>query len=70
MASKTEMTDQEVLKAFRHAGMQASYHWADDSTSEWGHARYQEDLARAIFANHPELQDQMKLIAKDFLWKL
>lgn len=55
---------------FKRAGMDASYHYADDSTKEWGLARKAEREALRLFDAHPEHQDEMREVAKGFLWSL
>ena len=59
-----------VLEDFKRLGDKASFHFADDSTKEWGLAKVSERSATDLFDAHPELQDEMKEIAKRFLWKL
>ena len=61
---------EDVLEMFKFRGNQASFHYADDSGSEWGEGAAQERAARALFAEHEGLQAEMRDIAKGFLWKL
>jgi hypothetical protein len=60
----------DILNTFNDKGRQASFHYADDSGKEWGHAKRLETDCRRLFAEHPELQDEMTKIAKGFLWTL
>ena len=60
----------QILEEFEHLGISASFHFADDSCKEWGTARKQEAKAIALFRDNPELQDEMREIAKGFLWTL
>jgi len=59
-----------VLDKFTQLGQQASYHYAADRTSEWRLGTPLEAEAVALFDAHPELQAQMREIAKGFLWPL
>ena len=61
---------EKVLADFEHHGKTASYHYADDTTSEWGVARRAECRALALFDGNVMLQDEMREIAKGFLWSL
>lgn len=62
--------DMTPLEAFEKAGMNASYHYADDSGKEWRLGRDEQSKAEEIFAANPELQEQMKAIATKFLWSM
>ncbi len=59
-----------TLEDFKKAGMTASYHFADDTTKEWGLAKKEEAEALRIFDENPALQPEMREIAKGFLWSL
>ena len=59
-----------VLTEFESLGKSASYHYADDSGKEWGAAKRSERAAMILFHDHPELQEEMKEIARGFLWSL
>lgn len=59
-----------ILEDFKSAGMQASFHYADDSGKEWGRARTLQNEAMQMYRDNPDLQDEMKTIAKGFLWSL
>lgn len=58
------------LEAFKKAGLQASYHFADDSGGEFRMGMDQQKRAEEIFETNPDLQEQMREIAKTFLWSL
>lgn len=62
------MTDEEILEAFKEAGMQASYHYADDSCKEWDLGFKYSQKAQGLAKEHPHLIPQMREIAKKFLW--
>lgn len=62
---------EDTLAEFKKLGMQASYHYADDSTKEWGLGRKNEAAALALFDDaEPELQTAMREISTGFLWSL
>lgn len=58
------------LELFQKLGMDASYHFADDSGSEWSLGYQQQRRALDLYESHPELQEEMRDIAKSFLWTL
>ena len=60
----------EALIKFKKRARQASFHYADDSCREWGLAKQDKDSALKLFDDNPELQDEMREIAKDELWSL
>ena len=60
----------EILKQFEKHGNNASYHFADDSTKEWGLAREEEAAALKLFDENEELQPAMRKISAGFLWSL
>lgn len=62
--------ENKTLEEFRNAGSTASYHYADDSTSEWGAGKRAECKALDLFDNNPELQPEMRVISSHFLWSL
>lgn len=64
------MNDKDTLEQFKKHGMSASYHFADDSGSEWNHGNREKSLALELFDAHPDLQTAMREIAKGFLWTL
>lgn len=60
----------DVIKQFRDFGNRASYHYADDSGSEWDLAKAEKEKALSIYRANPELQEEMKKVAAGFLWPL
>jgi hypothetical protein len=64
------MPDPTPLKEFTHYGMQASYHYADDSAKEWGLAREAVSKAMLIYRAHPECREEMRAAGKEFLWAM
>lgn len=60
----------ETLDKFQKLGMDASYHFADDTGKEWGIGFELQREAEAIFAANPDLHQQMREISKKFLWSL
>jgi len=62
--------DNPRLIKFDALGRQASFHYADDSGKEWSQAKTLEAQARALFEQNPDLQDQMREMARGFLWTL
>lgn len=63
------MNELILIKFKRHASS-ASFHYADDSCKEWGLAKQDKNDALKIFDENPELQNEMREIAKDELWSL
>ena len=57
-----------AVQFFKHYGMKASYHYADDSTKEWRYGDMAKDKAYKIAAAYPQCEEQFKEVAKDFLW--
>ena len=60
----------EILKEFTELGQTASYHYADYTTKEWSLGDTAKRAALKLFDNNPELQAQMRVIARNFLWSL
>ena len=61
---------ENVLKEFESLGQKASFHFADDSGAEWYLGDKAEKDALELFDEHPDLQNQMREIARGFLWSL
>ena len=61
-----------VFDDFKTHGINASFHYADDTASgEWQLGRIEEAKALKIFDGcPPEYQEKMREIAKGFLWSL
>ena len=69
--SLIKILNNNVLEKFKDHGMQASYHYADDTASgEWRMGSALEARALKLFDDNPDLQDEMRVIAKGFLWSL
>lgn len=60
----------EIVEAFVKLGMQASYHYADDSTAEWKLGGQAKAKALELFDANPELQEEMRKEAVGFLWSI
>lgn len=58
----------DILKQFKEAGMNASYHYADDSGKEWKLGAEESRKCYALAKAHPELLPQMWEIARGFLF--
>lgn len=65
-----EPTEQEILDEFQKHGMNASYHYADDSGKEWQLGSVEADKCRAMVLKHPELADKFRNIARHFLFSM
>ena len=61
---------EEVLKLFTKFGMDASYHFADDSCKEWYLGYSDQTEALNLYNTFPELHEEMRKIANKFLWVL
>ena len=59
-----------ILEEFERLGDSASFHYADDTCKEWGQAQSAEKKAVALYHAHPELKEEMKELARGFLWSL
>ena len=68
MKSLTEQEKQEILENFKTYGMDASYHYADDTGQEWKFAYPLVDKCVKLVKEHPELHTEMAEIAKHFLF--
>jgi hypothetical protein len=66
----SELSDDLILNAFKELGNRASFHFADDSGSEWNNGYEYQNQALEWFDSCPELQPKMREIAKKFLWSL
>ena len=66
--------NRETLERFKDLGMRASYHYAayicSCSGAEWRLGSSLEAKARELFKQHPDLHDDMRGIAKGFIWTL
>lgn len=61
---------QTILDEFDTLGRSASFHFADDTGREWHQGNMDKASAMALYRAHPEGREQMKVIAKEFLWSL
>ena len=61
--------DDTLIKFKRHAS-RASYHYADDSCKEWDLAKQDKDAALKLFDDNPDMQEEMREMAKGELWSL
>ena len=59
-----------ILTKFESLGLSASFHFADDSGKEWSIAHKEQSEAIALYKQHPELQERMMELSKQFLWSL
>ena len=66
----TEQEKQEILEEFKTCGMDASYHYADDSGQEWKFAYPLVDKCMKLVKEHPELHEEMREIAKRFIFSI
>lgn len=68
MNQLSEEEKQEILENFKTYGMDASYHYADDSRQEWKFAYPLVDKCLKLVKEHPELHAEMAEIAKNFIF--
>ena len=66
----TEQEKQEILEEFKTYGMDASYHYADDSGQEWKFAYPLVDKCMKLVKEHTELREEMREIAKKFIFSI
>ena len=59
-----------TIEQFEFYGLTASFHYADDTTEEWRFGDKEKRAALRLFDDNPDLQDEMRVIAKGFLWSL
>lgn len=59
-----------VVETFKKLGKDASYHYVDDSGKEWSLGLKYENQALELFDTHPELESELREVAKGFLWTL
>lgn len=68
MKSLTEQEKQKILEEFKKAGLDASYHYADDTGKEWHLAYPLVDKCMKLAKEYPELHEEMAEIAKHFIF--
>ena len=64
----TEQEKQEILEEFKTYGIDAYYHYADDSGQEWKFAYPLVDKCMKLVKEHVELHPEMAEIAKHFIF--
>lgn len=57
-----------ILEEFKKTGMDASYHFADDTGKEWGAGYQLKQVCYNLWHSHPELHDEMREVGKKFLF--
>ena len=70
MTQLSEEEKQKILEEFKTYGMDASYHYADDSGQEWKFAYPLVDKCIKLVKEHPELHEEMREIAKRFIFSM
>ena len=65
-----EEEKQKILEELKKCGMDASYHYADDTGKEWKFAYSLVDKCIKLVKEHPELHEEMKEIAKHFIFSM
>ena len=65
-----EEEKQEILEEFKTCGMDASYHYADDTGQEWKFAYPLVHKCMKLVKEHPELHVEMKEISKRFIFSM
>ncbi len=66
----SDLSKQKILEEFKTYGMDASYHYADDSGQEWKFAYPLVDKCIKLVKEHPELHEEMKEISKKFIFSI
>ena len=57
-----------AVQFFKHYGMNASHHYADDSTKEWKYGDVAKDKAYKIAAAYPQCEESFVKVSQRFLW--
>ena len=65
-----EQEKQKILEEFKTYGMDASFHYADDTGQEWKFAYPLVDKCMKLVKEHPELHEEMKEISKKFIFSI
>ena len=63
-----EQEKQEILEEFKKCGLDASFHYADDSGQEWKFAYPLVSKCMKLAKEYPELHPEMAEIAKNFIF--
>ncbi len=66
----TVPTANPILEQFKKLGDKASFHFADDTCREWASGHRAEKAAMKLFNDNPGLQNEMRMIARAFLWSI
>ena len=64
----SDLSKQKILEEFKTYGMDASYHYADDTGQEWKFAYPLVDKCMKLAKEHPSLHTEMAEIAKHFIF--
>lgn len=65
-----EEEKKQILEEFKKAGLDASFHYADDTGKEWHLAYPLVDKCMKLAKEHPELHTEMAEIAKHFIFAM
>ena len=65
-----EEEKQKILENFKTYGMDASFHYADDTGQEWKFAYPLVDKCMKLAKEHTELHTEMREIAKHFIFAM
>ena len=65
-----EEEKQKILENFKTYGMDASYHYADDTGQEWNFAYPLVEKCMKLAKEYPELHAEMAKIAKHFIFAM
>lgn len=64
----TEEEKKQILEEFKKAGLDASYHYADDTGKEWHFAYPLVSKCMKLAKEYPELHTEMAEIANHFIF--
>ena len=65
-----EQEKKEILEEFKNCGLDASFHYADDSGLEWKFAYPLVDKCMKLAKEYPSLHTEMAEIAKHFIFTM
>jgi hypothetical protein len=60
----------KIVEQFKKHGLDASFHYADDTTKEWYLGDRDKEKALKLYYDNPELRAEMMEVSKGFLWSL
>ena len=66
----TEEEKKQILEEFKKAGLDASFHYADDTGKEWHFAYPLVEKCMKLAKEHIELHTEMAEIAKHFIFSM